>query len=133
MKQHEVVEVKNAVKDALVEVQKVKKLIKDVRIWSGFDMLGNSSIHSYFKRRKIKKMNTHLSQLQTQLQNTVPMLKDMDEDLVLAISNSEKDQLYDVWWDNIFTDAKVHGEIKKVKKSIEQLEIALNRILASLN
>ncbi|MBA8760026.1 hypothetical protein GWK87_06910 [Staphylococcus schleiferi subsp. coagulans] len=133
MKQHEVVEVKNAVEDALVEVQKVKKLIKEIRIWSGVDLLGNSSINSYFKRRKIKKMNTYLSQLQTQLQNTVPMLKDMDEDLVLAISNSEKDQLYDIWWDNIFTDVEVHGKIKKVKKSIEQLEIALNRILASLN
>ena len=60
----------------------------------------------------------------------------MDMILVPSISNSSSDYFWDVWFDNIFTDFRVQGELDKVAENINQLEkqvdLALKDIKVSL-
>lgn len=59
-------------------------------------------------------------------------LKDIDLDVNLHISDSQNDQLLDVWFDNIITDARVHNEIKVLQGQLKELEYRLIAILDML-
>ncbi|MCE4956605.1 hypothetical protein [Macrococcoides caseolyticum] len=129
MNQQEYIEAKNALESALINVSDLKKQMGDANAWSWFDMLGDSIMNSYFKRKKIKQINEQVGILQNNLNTAVKELKDINLDVDLRISDNQQDELLDVWFDNIFTDARVHGELKELRQNLGMLEEQLIRIL----
>ncbi|WP_414055628.1 hypothetical protein [Macrococcus equi] len=133
MNRTEYIEAKQALELALDNLNRLKKPMNDANAWSWFDMLGSSAFNSYFKRRKIKQINELVSELQNNLNVAVQELKDINLDVDLRISDSTQDELLDVWFDNIFTDARVHGELKTLRQNLDILEDQLIRILNVVN
>lgn len=129
MDQREFIEARNALEAALKNIQALKKPMKDANAWSWFDLLGSSGVMSYFKRNKIKEINELVSILQNNLNVAVQELKDIDLNVDLRISDNGQDEMLDVWFDNIFTDARVHSELKELQRNLEELEGQVNRIL----
>lgn len=133
MNQKELLEAKEAVERALTNIGDIKKPMGDAKMWSWLDIMGNGIIGSYLKRQKIKEINSNVSMLQNNLKVAVAELKDINLDVDLRISDNGTDDLLDVWFDNIFTDARVHNELKSLKINLEALEAQLRHILSVIN
>lgn len=133
MNQQEYIEAKDALVRALDNINTIRKPISDANAWSWLDIMGNGFLGSYFKRSKIKNINEQLEMLQNNLNIAVKELKDINLDVDLRISDNQEDALLDVWFDNIFTDVRVHGELKELRRNLEQLEDQLIRILNEVN
>lgn len=129
----ELQEAHEAVTCALDEVAVIKKQVDKAKGWSWFDIMSDSILGSYFKRERIKGINNSVVSLQKHLNKAVAELKDIDLDVDLHISDNRNDQLLDVWFDNIFTDARVHKEINMLQDNLKRLESQLHDILGVLN
>ena len=89
--------------------------------WAFFDLLGNGGVSSIAKRSKIRKANTIIASLRPSLENLRKELSDVDMALPISISDTFTDNLFDVFFDNIFTDLRVSGEIKEKIRELSSL------------
>ncbi len=99
-------------------------------------MIAGDMFASLIKRDKISKVNSRMDYLRRVLQEAQKELADVNITLASEISNSSSDYFWDVWFDNIFTDFRVQGELDKVAENINQLErqvgLALKDVKAAL-
>lgn len=129
MNKKEILEAYDAVIASLDEIAIIQKQVDNAKGWSWFDIMSDGILGSYFKRERIKGINNNVVSLQHHLNKAMVELKDIDLDVNLHISDSQNDQLLDVWFDNIITDARVHNEIKVLQGQLKELEYQLIAIL----
>ena len=89
-------------------------------------MFGGEFFTSWIKRNKIKEANQDISTIAESLKSLNKELEDVDMTLPEGVSDNISDRVWDLWFDNIFTDIRVQGEIKD---SLRQLAIFRKSIL----
>jgi len=89
-------------------------------------MFGGEFFTSWIKRNKIKEANQDISAITKSLKSLNKELEDLDMTLPEGVSDTISDRVWDLWFDNIFTDIRVQGEIKD---SLRQLAIFRKSIL----
>lgn len=89
-------------------------------------MFGGEFFTSWIKRNKIKEANQDIFAITKSLKSLNKELEDLDMTLPEGVSDNISDRVRDLWFDNIFTDIRVQGEIKD---SLRQLAIFRKSIL----
>lgn len=103
---------------ALDKIDPILEELKSSKTWSWFDFLGDNIFYSWVKRRKMKRSQQMILDLQKDLNQLEKELADIDQyqDLSQIMNFSRSRLLFDLWLDNPLTDYQVHKEIKKALK-----------------
>lgn len=126
-------EAKAAGQEALEKVDRGMKLLKKASSWGFMDLFSDSFFLSFIKRRKIKKANKVMKEIVEALHNLNRELGDVNVDLPEEINDKLSDKLLDMWFDNIFTDIRVQGELKRARKKLKEIRKALMEVMKTLD
>lgn len=128
-------ELKEAKDQAVIVIEKIDRALDSLdsaEFWGMWDMFGGEFFSSWKKRNKIEEANRYIKDITDSVKDLERELKDVDMVLPEEISDTTGDRFFDIWFDNIFTDLRVQGEIKstmrelrKFRNGIEELYIRL--------
>lgn len=107
------------------------KQLDSAKKWSWVDLFMDSGLMSWLKRDKMKTINHSLDQLEADLENLNLILSQANFVATNQFSNRKRDFVFDVLFDNIFTDMSVHNEIGQIRQQIEDLETQLHALKQS--
>lgn len=108
----ELKEAKVACQDVLDKIQEAQNHLEKAEGWGVWDMFGGGFISSMAKRSHITEAKKDLHALSISLQDLADELGDVDLQVPEGPSNTDYDDMVDVFFDNIFTDIRVQDEIK---------------------
>ncbi|WP_276862804.1 hypothetical protein [Anaerococcus tetradius] len=129
----ELQEAKEKAQVVLKSTDEALNFLKSASNWSLFDLLGGEGISSLMKRSKIKKANKEIERMTWELEELRKELKDVDISLPLEISDTMEDNFFDVFFDNIFTDLRVNGEIKKKLAELRDFRQNIEELIQRLD
>ncbi|KWZ78310.1 hypothetical protein [Anaerococcus tetradius] len=129
----ELQEAKEKAQVVLKSTDEALNFLKSASNWSLFDLLGGEGITSLMKRSKIKKANKEIERMTWELEELRKELKDVDISLPLEISDTMEDNFFDVFFDNIFTDLRVNGEIKKKLAELRDFRQNIEELIQRLD
>ncbi|EEI82051.1 hypothetical protein [Anaerococcus tetradius] len=129
----ELQEAKEKAQVVLKSTDEALNFLKSASNWSLFDLLGGEGITSLMKRSKIKKANKEIERMTLELEELRKELKDVDISLPLEISDTMEDNFFDVFFDNIFTDLRVNGEIKKKLAELRDFRQNIEELIQRLD
>ena len=129
----ELQEAKEKAQVVLKSTDEALNFLKSASNWSLFDLLGGEGISSLMKRSKIKKANKEIERMTLELEELRKELKDVDISLPLEISDTMEDNFFDVFFDNIFTDLRVNGEIKKKLAELRDFRQNIEELIQKLD
>lgn len=129
----ELQEAKEKAQVVLKSTDEALNFLKSASNWSLFDLLGGEGITSLMKRSKIKKANKEIERMTLELEELRKELKDVDIFLPLEISDTMEDNFFDVFFDNIFTDLRVNGEIKKKLAELRDFRQNIEELIQRLD
>lgn len=129
----ELQEAKEKAQVVLKSTDEALNFLKSASNWSLFDLLGGEGITSLMKRSKIKKANKEIERMTLELEELRKELKDVDIYLPLEISDTMEDNFFDVFFDNIFTDLRVNGEIKKKLAELRDFRQNIEELIQRLD
>lgn len=132
MENREVFEAKRELEKSLSMISEIREDIRSAKRWGIFDILGGGLIASLVKRDKIGKINTKLDNLEVQLKKTMNEVDDVPYLNNVRISNDFIDQLFDMGFDNIFTDISTQLKLKDAEKNLEGIEQDLTDLLEEI-
>lgn len=118
----ELEQAKRAAERVLSLIDQATQQLQSAKSWGFWDILGGGFFSSLMKRNKIGEANHILNLLQEALQDLSSELRDVQMFLPKGPSNQFSDAVFDVWFDNIFTDFRVQGEIKETLKDLNDLQ-----------
>lgn len=116
----ELKEAREAAKEVIARIDNAKNSLDSALSWGIWDMFGGEFFSSWIKRNKIKEANQNISQISKSLKSLNKELEDVNMTLPTGVSDTVSDGVWDLWFDNIFTDIRVQGEMKD---SLQQLAI----------
>lgn len=122
----ELQEAREVANEVIIRIDKATSSLKSALSWGKWDMFGGEFFTSWIKRNKIKEANQDISTIAESLKSLNKELEDVDMTLPEGVSDNISDRVWDLWFDNIFTDIRVQGEIKD---SLRQLAIFRKSIL----
>ena len=122
----ELQEAREAANEVIIRIDKATSSLNSALSWGKWDMFGGEFFTSWIKRNKIKEANQDISAITKSLKSLNKELEDLDMTLPEGVSDTISDRVWDLWFDNIFTDIRVQGEIKD---SLRQLAIFRKSIL----
>lgn len=108
-------ELQEARDQAVIVIEKIDRALDtldNAKFWGMWDMFGGEFFSSWKKRNKIKEANQYIEGITDSVKDLEKELKDVNMVLPEEISNTMGDRVFDIWFDNIFTDMKVQREIK---------------------
>lgn len=129
----ELKEAKEKAQIVLNSTDEALSFLKSASNWSLFDLLGGEGISSLMKRSKIKKANKEIERMTLELEELRKELRDVDISLPLEISDTMEDNFFDVFFDNIFTDLRVNGEIKKKLAELREFRQNIEELIQRLD
>ena len=129
----ELQEAKEKAQVVLKSTDEALNFLKSASNWSLFDLLGGEGITSLMKRSKIKKASKEIERMTLELEELRKELKDVDISLPLEISDTMEDNFFDVFFDNIFTDLRVNGEIKKKLAELRDFRQNIEELIQRLD
>lgn len=129
----ELKEAKEKAQIVLNSTDEALSFLKSASNWSLFDLLGGEGISSLMKRSKIKKANKEIERMTLELEELRKELRDVDISLPLEISDTMEDNFFDVFFDNIFTDLRVNGEIKKKLAELRDFRQNIEELIQRLD
>ena len=129
----ELQEAKEKAQIVLNSTDEALSFLKSASNWSLFDLLGGEGISSLMKRSKIKKANKEIERMTLELEELRKELRDVDISLPLEISDTMEDNFFDVFFDNIFTDLRVNGEIKKKLAELREFRQNIEELIQRLD
>lgn len=115
--------------EVLAKVKQAQKVAKNLNGWSWLDFFSDSWLFGLVKRNKVTELNEALIELREALFELKRSYPDMMLGNPQGMSDTSSDLLWDVWFDNPFTDLRVHREIKAVRKQLDTLEIQIRQLL----
>lgn len=129
----ELKEAKEKAQIVLNSTDEALNFLKSASNWSLFDLLGGEGISSLMKRSKIKKANKEIERMTWELEELRKELRDVDISLPLEISDTMEDNFFDVFFDNIFTDLRVNGEIKRKLAELRDFRQNIEELIQRLD
>lgn len=111
--------------NTITQLDKIISQLKSAKQWSWVDLLGGDLFSSMVKRKKMKKISSDLQQLQPQLNALKHNLQDANIQVDSSFDHSTMRQTFDMFFDNVFTDLKVQGEIKQLLTELTALRQVL--------
>ena len=129
----ELKEAKEKAQIVLNSTDEALSFLKSASNWSLFDLLGGEGISSLMKRSKIKKANKEIERMTLELEELRKELRDVDISLPLEISDTMEDNFFDVFFDNIFTDLRVNGEIKRKLAELRDFRQNIEELIQRLD
>lgn len=108
----ELKEARLAGQEALVCLDQALEALESASSWGTFDILAGGFFSSYIKRKRIKKANLAIQDMVRAVDSLNRELQDVQMDLPGTVADSWRDNFWDLWMDNIFTDFRVQGQIK---------------------
>lgn len=111
--------------DTMTQLDKIISQLKSAKQWSWVDLLGGNLFSSMVKRKKMKNISSDLQQLQPQLNALKHNLQDANIQVDSSFDHSTMRQTFDMFFDNVFTDLKVQGEIKQLLTELTALRQVL--------
>lgn len=97
------------------------------------DLLGGGAFSSFFKREKIKDTNNYVKEISRSLSLLNKELEDVNMHLPAEVSDTMSDNVFDIYFDNIFTDLKVQGEIKEGLNGLKDFRKSVVELIEKLN
>lgn len=129
----ELKEARTAAHNVLARIDNAVSSLDSASSWGLFDILGGGTFSSFIKREKIKDANSDIRGLSASLQVLNKELEDVHMHLPQEISNTMTDTMFDIWFDNIFTDVRVQGEIKESLRKLKGFRMSVIEIIAQLD
>lgn len=126
----ELEEAKQAANEVLSRIDNAVKSLNGASSWGFWDLIGGEFFSSIMKRSKIQEANNDINEISVSLYKLNKELEDVNMSLPSEISNTLSDNFFDVWFDNIFTDIRVQGEIKE---TLIELKNFRNKIVGIIN
>ena len=87
----------------------------------------------FVKREKIRGANSDIREISHSLSLLNKELEDVNMHLPAEISDAMSDNMLDIWFDNIFTDIRVQGEIKEQITELKNFRSSVIELIEKLN
>ncbi|ODR20744.1 hypothetical protein [Mycolicibacterium porcinum] len=119
---------------ALTELRRAAEQLDSARSWSAYDTwFDGGFIASMVKEDKLDGVAASLRSADTDLKRFSTELADVHMEGVRLIELSSFTRLFDVWFDNFFTDFAVRDRIIEAQGKVDQAITGVKRILADLD
>lgn len=129
----EMQEAKKAAQEVIATIDVAISSLKSASRWGIFDILGGDLFASLVKRDRIKRANEDIQSVYYALDLLNSELSDIDEQFPTEISDTLGDNIFDIYFDNIFTDLRVQGEIKDEIKRLKTLRSSVTDLIQKLD
>lgn len=129
----ELQEAKVAAQHVLLRMDNAIKSLENAKSWGWWDMFGGGMLTSMFKRDNIRNANEDIREISQALHRLNQELEDVNMTLPLEINDTISDTVFDVWFDNIFTDWQVQDEVSKKLVEIKQFRSELVALIERLD
>lgn len=127
--QKEYQEVIVAAEQVLTDIDGALDQLQRARRWSRWDMWGDEFLAGWLKRQRMADAEGHLTRLRTHLKDLSNELADVDRQPFAQMDFSFGREFWDLFFDNIFTDYKVHQEIKEAIADLEKLRSEMKQLV----
>lgn len=128
-------ELKEAKDQADIVIERIDRALDTLdtaEFWGMWDMFGGDFFSSWKKRNKIEEANRYIEGITESVKDLEKELKDVDMVLPEEISNTTSDRLFDIWFDNFFTDLRVQGEIKSAIRELREFRNGIEELYIRL-
>lgn len=132
-KEKEIKEAKAAAIEVLLRLDEALKSLKDASSMSVWDMLGGGSFFSVIKRKHMQEANLNIKEARIYLKSLNEELDDIGMKLPKEISDTMSDNVMDIYFDNIFTDIRVAGEIKEKLDELKSFRTMIENLIMKLD
>lgn len=132
-KEKEINEAKAAAVEVLLRLDEALKSLKDASSMSVWDMLGGGSFFSVIKRKHMQEANLNIKEASIYLKCLNEELDDIGMKLPKEISDTMSDNVMDIYFDNIFTDIRVAGEIKEKLDELKSFRTGIENLIIKLD
>lgn len=123
----ELKEAKRAAEEVIARIDHALSSLESASSWGLWDLFGVDFFSSWMKRGEIQDANMDLQAISSSLNTLNKELEDVNMRLPSEISDTLGDHAFDLWFDNIFTDIRVQGEIKY---SLQELKYFRGQIIS---
>lgn len=125
-------EAKTAAQEVIARIDNAIYSLDNASTWGIFDLLGGGMISSFIKREKIRDVNYEINEISDSLNLLNKELEDVNMYLPVEISDTMGDNVFDIWFDNIFTDMRVQGEIKDQLNELKDFRATIIELIEKL-
>lgn len=129
----EINEAKDAATEVLLRLDEAVKSLNDASKMSFFDVLGGGAFFSVIKRKNMQEANLSIKEASLYLKNLNKELDDIGMKLPKEISDTMSDNVLDIYFDNIFTDIRVAGEIKTKLNEVKEFRTSIENLIIKLD
>lgn len=129
----ELSEARQVAYNVISEVNQAINTLNRARSWGIWDIFLGGLLMSSLKRNKIEQANQEIHQISKSLERLQDELDEVQIILPQTVSNSTFDKSMDIWFDNLFTDFKVQGQIKKSLEQLNSLKDSIEALILQLD
>lgn len=122
-------EVLAAARRVIVDIDGALDQLHSAKSWSTWDLFGGEFFSSWMKRRRMSGAEDYLDRLRRDLTDLSKELEDVDSQYIAQMDFSFGREFFDLFFDNFFTDYKVHREIKKGINELKQLRREITELI----
>lgn len=131
-KEKEIKEAKVAAVEVLLRLDEAVKSLDGASKMSMIDIFGGA-FFSVIKRKHIQEANLSIKEAGIYLKSLNEELDDIGMKLPKEISDTMSDNVMDIYFDNIFTDIRVAGEIKEKLDELKNFRTSIENLIIKLD
>lgn len=138
MEEREITEAITACNQVLASIGNAKNELKSAKNWGIFDILGGGLFASLIKHNKMSHAEEAMQAIQFDLQRLQRELRDVSQALEITFSAGDLNMVFDIVFDNIFSDLisqnKIHAaldDLMELEGDVERLRERLHQLKAS--
>ena len=131
-KEKEIKEAKVAAVEVLLRLDEAVKSLDGASKMSMIDIFGGA-FFSVIKRKHIQEANLSIKEAGIYLKSLNKELGDIGMKLPKEISDTMSDNVMDIYFDNIFTDIRVAGEIKEKLDEVKSFRTSIENLIMKLD
>ncbi|MGO4927007.1 hypothetical protein ACTQ5J_00200 [Fundicoccus sp. Sow4_F4] len=102
-------------------IEQALEKIDSARNWGLYDIFAGGMISSMVKRGRMKESNQLMEEIELALQRLQKEYGDINLELPEQLNLDFASEMFDVWFDNIFTDLSVQSNLKKRREQLVYL------------
>jgi hypothetical protein len=129
----ELYEAKTAAQEVVARIDNALSSLDSASSWGIIDLFGGGMFSSFVKRERIRDANSEIKEISHSLKLLNKELEDVNMHLPTEISDAMSDNIFDIWFDNIFTDIRVQGEIKEQMTELKNFRASVIELIEKLN
>lgn len=129
----ELYEAKTAAQEVVARIDNALSSLDSASSWGIIDLFGGGMFSSFVKRERIRDANSDIKEISHSLSLLNKELEDVNMHLPAEISDAMSDNIFDICFDNIFTDIRVQGEIKEQMTELKNFRSSVIELIEKLN